>query len=259
MNRNEMVKSAQKTKAPLRRVLLYLFCAAMFAVMIALLIVRCIRDGANAHPEKLIGNAALWLVPVACRLLFRDKVSDLVLWVFCVFAFLASFLGTVMGGYAKVWWYDLAMHTASGYLVSFFGLFLVCKLADVRSLNPALTVIACFAVSVAVAGLWEIFEFVTDLLFDGVAQGYPIESTDGTVFRSVNDTMEDMICGTCGALAFVIHYLAHVFSKKSLLLDTFKRDFTGAERYDAAGTGAAPVEAAGAKTAETAEKTNEKR
>ena len=99
MNRNEMVKSAQKTKAPLRRVLLYLFCAAMFAVMIALLIVRCIRDGANAHPEKLIGNAALWLVPVACRLLFRDKVSDLVLWVFSVFAFLASLLGTVMGGY----------------------------------------------------------------------------------------------------------------------------------------------------------------
>ena len=62
MNRNEMTGPVQKTKAPLRRVLLYLFCAAMFAVMIALLIVRCIRDGANAHPEKLI---VMWTIRTA--------------------------------------------------------------------------------------------------------------------------------------------------------------------------------------------------
>ena len=214
-------------RMPLRRILLFAFCGLMAAVMTALLIERTARLGAGAHPEKLAGNIALWLAPVACRLLFKDKVSDLVLWVFCVFAFLASFLGTVMGLYARIWWYDLVMHAASGYLVSYLGLFIACKLADVRTLHPALTMTVCFAVSLAVAGLWEIFEFATDQIFDGVAQGFPITAADGTVFRSVNDTMEDMICGACGATAFAAHYLAHVLSGRSLLLDAFKRDFTG--------------------------------
>ena len=144
---------------------------------------------------------------------------------FVIFAFFASFLGSVEGLYGSVWWYDLAMHTLFGYIGGFIGLFFLCKLADADKLRPLLVILFCFAVSLMFAALWEVFEFAGDKLLGNNAQGVPVTDINGDLYIPVDDTMEDIICNTVGALVFAAHYAAHVLSKRSLLLAGAKRDF----------------------------------
>ncbi len=211
----------QSTSLPRRqnaaRICFLIFCFGMCAVMIGITVVRALRS-ADAGLARNLGNVALWLLPAVYCLIRKERAELPLLWGYAVFVFLASFLGSVYGFYGRIWWYDLATHTVSGYLLGWVGLFAVCKLADERTLRPAFVLFVCFCASVAGAGLWEIFEFVTDLLFDGTAQGGLLETADGELIRALNDTMEDIICGTVGALAFAAHYLAHVLSGRSLLL-----------------------------------------
>lgn len=219
-----------RRKIPPLRIFVYAASAILFVAMIVV-IVRRFADGTmeNRFPV-LAGNALLWLVPFAGRALFRDKIGDAMWAIFVIFAFLASFLGSVEGLYGSVWWYDLAMHTAFGYLGCFVGLFFACKLADIRRLRPFFIVLFCFAVSLMFGALWEIFEFTGDQLLGNAAQGAHIPDGNGGWFIDVRDTMEDIICNTAGALAFAVHYAAHALSGRSLLLEGAKRDFSPKKR-----------------------------
>lgn len=186
----------------------------------------------SAGPALLLSNLALWLIPFACTVWFRRAVSDGVLLILEIFLFFASFLGSCVRLYDSVNWYDAAVHTVVGYVAALLGLFIVCKLADVNKMRPALVVIVCVAVSLAVAAVWEIYEFVTDLLLAGTAQGTPVETVTGSFVVDVRDTMEDILCNTGGAIVFAIHYLAHLWSKKDLGMRFFKRDFTGTKKAE---------------------------
>ena len=215
-----------RKKIPPLRLAVYIASAAMTAVMLALTIYRIATDTTQGRTAVLVSNTLLWLIPFVCRPLFKDGIGDAVYAVFVVFSFLAAFLGSVLGFYGSVWWYDLAMHFAFGYLGGIIGLFFVCKLEKIGNLRHVFVIFVCFAVSLMFAALWEVFEFTTDVLLGGTAQGFPVELADGTTGTLVNDTMEDIICNLCGAVLFAVHYAAHVFSGKSLLLDTMKRDFS---------------------------------
>ena len=131
-----MDKKTFLKKVPPLRLAVYVFCAAMFAVMIAVTAVRAVNGGLTERMVVMIGNCLLWLLPFVCRPLFKDKISDGV-WLFAaVYCFFASFLGTVMGFYGSVWWYDMAMHTLFGYVGAVIGLFFACKLSDAEKLSP---------------------------------------------------------------------------------------------------------------------------
>ena len=88
------------------------------------------------------------------------------------------------------------------------------------------------------AALWEVFEFSGDQLIGNNAQGDPVTLPDGQIIRPVADTMEDIICNLCGALAFVIHYAAHAISRRSLGFNALIRDFSKGKKpaHSAAGT-----------------------
>ena len=220
--------STDQRKIPLIRLLVDLASAAMFAAMIVLTSVRIANGTAKGRMTVLILNILLWLIPFIFRPIFKQKISDGIYAVFVIFAFLASFLGSVLGFYSKIWWYDLAIHFAFGYLAAVIGLFFFCKLADVYAQKPLLIMLFCFAVSLMFAVLWEIFELSGDALLGNTAQGTHIPTADGGFVTAVNDTMEDMICNTLGAILFTLHYAAHALSKKSLLFDTLKKDFSAA-------------------------------
>ncbi len=235
-----------RRKIPPLRIFVYAASALLFVAMIVV-IVRRFADGTmGSRFIVLAGNALLWLVPFAGRAIFRDKIGDAMWAIFVIFAFLASFLGSVEGLYGSVWWYDLAMHTLFGYLGGFIGLFFLCKLADADKLNPLLVILFCFAVSLMFAALWEIFEFAGDKLLGNNAQGVPVTDINGDLYIPVDDTMEDIICNTVGALVFAAHYAAHVLSKRSLLLAGAKRDFAPAARRTAQTAPAAAAAAEGA-------------
>lgn len=212
------------------RIFVLAFAGAMFLASIGVTVWHGMHGFEAAGLPLLLSNVVLWLIPFACHIWFRRAVSDGVLLIAEIFLFFASFLGSCVRLYDLIGWYDIAMHSVVGYVAALLGLFFVCKLADVGRLRPAFVLLVCIAVSLAIAAVWEMYEFVTDLWLAGGAQGAPVETVTGDFVVPVNDTMEDILCNTGGALVFAIHYLAHVWSKKDLGIGFFKRDFTTKKR-----------------------------
>ena len=229
-------------KIPPLRLAVYLISAALFIAMAVI----AVRQGMAGWPEEgpavVLGNAVLWLVPFVLGPLLRRYIGDSLWLLFAVFAFFASFLGTIMRFYENIWWYDLAMHTVFGYIGCLIGLFFACKLADIYALRPLLIALFCFCVSLMFAALWEVFEFAGDLLLGNNAQGDPVQTVTGELFIPVNDTMEDIICNLTGAVLFLLHYGLHRLSRRSLGFCMFMKDFSIGKKPSPASVQKAPAE-----------------
>ena len=109
-----------------------------------------------------------------------------------VFVFAAVFLGEVRGYYVRFWWWDVVLHTASGFLLGILGFLLVYVLNEKEDLDvhmkPGFVALFAFMFAVGLGALWEIFEFGMDSLF-----GLNMQKS-GLV-----DTMWDLIVDTVGA------------------------------------------------------------
>lgn len=131
------------------------------------------------------------------------------------------FLGEFGDFYERFWWWDLLLHTSSGFLLGLFAYILVFVLnrSPRSSLHLSPPFVALFTVSFAVAcgGVWEIFEYSMDQLFGTNMQK-----------SGLDDTMEDMIVNLIGALAFgLVGYLQFRVDKDSFIapmIERFMRD-----------------------------------
>lgn len=138
-----------------------------------------------------------------------------------VSVFLFIDLTLIPGGtfdfYVVVPGWDKMLHTASGFVMYLIGLALGELLAGKQASGKrraAIATIFAFAFSVAIAGLWEIFEFAGDSIFgmnNQAWQGGLIgETADGNYIVSdprgngLIDSMTDMICALCGTLLFFV-------------------------------------------------------
>ncbi len=109
-----------------------------------------------------------------------------------LFVYASLFLGEVHGYYARFWWWDIVLHTGSGFLLGILGFLLVYVLNErpeaELSMRPRFIALFAFMFAVGMGALWEIFEFAMDQLF-----GLNMQKS-GLV-----DTMWDLIVDTAGA------------------------------------------------------------
>lgn len=109
-----------------------------------------------------------------------------------LFVFASLFLGSIHGYYERFWWWDVMLHTSSGFLLGLLGFLLVYVLNQEPNIKlhmrPAFVALFAFTFSVGLGALWEIFEFAMDQLFGTNMQ------RSGLV-----DTMWDLIVDTVGA------------------------------------------------------------
>lgn len=107
------------------------------------------------------------------------------------FVFAAIFLGEALDFYERLWWWDIALHSASSVgfgLIGFLFIFMLFEGDHYAAPPIALAFVAfCFAVTIGAA--WEIFEFTMDQLF-----GLNMQKT------GLPDTMGDLIVNMLGAL-----------------------------------------------------------
>lgn len=109
-----------------------------------------------------------------------------------LFVCLALFFGEVLDFYNRYWWWDLFLHTQSGFLLGITGFVLVYVLNENDSiqmdLSPGfISLFAClFAISIG--ALWEIFEYAMDQSF-----GLNMQKS------GLDDTMWDLIVDSIGA------------------------------------------------------------
>ena len=116
-----------------------------------------------------------------------------------LFVFASLFLGEVRGYYVRYWWWDIALHTASGLLLGILGFLLVYVLnesddVDLR-MKPRFVALFAFFFAVGTGALWEIFEFSMDRLVGTNMQKPMFNDPSG-----LTDTMWDLVVDTVGAL-----------------------------------------------------------
>lgn len=183
-------------------------------------VVLCILGIAYAFPMILEGD---WyeigirltiiltaLVPTMVRKILHLKISYTMELVYLLFIIFGHFIGSILGIYNEISHYDKIMHTLSGVLTSFVALIVLNNINQYKFKNVIFNIVFMIVFSLAVAGIWEIFEFTSDILFQADAQRVAISG--------VNDTMLDMIVALFGSILVCIEYGIEVCTHKKGLV-----------------------------------------
>lgn len=142
-----------------------------------------------------------------------------------VYIFAAIFLTTSLDLFTRYVWWDMFLHTFSGMLLAFIGFLGIYKINRKHSmdLSPFLAAAFAFGFSISLNVLFEIYEFVLDVVFNTRHQswGYtnPVfELGKDYQGSGLRDTMTDLICDTLGALivSFLFYFLYKHKKKKTL-------------------------------------------
>ena len=123
-----------------------------------------------------------------------------------LFVFLSLFLGSALDFYYRFWWWDLVLHTASGFLLGIIGFIVLFLLNQTDRLPSGVkpSFLSVFGVTFAVTlgVVWEIFEFAMDSFWPALN----MQTTE----TGVRDTMQDLIVDTLGAIAVAIMGYAYL-------------------------------------------------
>ena len=159
--------------------------------------------------ENVFLTAIVILLTLAPAFLFRRYrvvIPPEFQLVAALFVFLSLFLGSALDFYYRFWWWDLVLHTASGFLLGIIGFVVLFVLNQTDRVRPAMTpaFISFFGVTFAVTlgVVWEIFEFAVDT----VRPELNMQSTE----TGVRDTMVDLIVDTAGAVVVALMGYAYL-------------------------------------------------
>ena len=115
-----------------------------------------------------------------------------------VFVYASLFLGEVHGFYARFWWWDVVLHTGSGFLLGVLGFLLVYTMNEKKEIEldmkPKFVALFAFVFALGMGAIWEIFEFAMDQLL-GVNMQKPMFNDPS----GLTDTMWDLIVDGVGA------------------------------------------------------------
>lgn len=161
----------------------------------------------------LWGSLALTFVPEVFTKVSKVKIPIWARVFYTLFLFCSQFLGSFLGAYTYFSWWDAMLHSVSGVFIGYVALIIMVT-ADRSGIlfkqhKTGLVVLFIFAIGIASAGIWEIIEFTGDTFFGTNAQ-----------LGSLQDTMEDIICGTIGGGIYAIYIGMMLKSKHKCAIDT---------------------------------------
>lgn len=167
----------------------------------------------------LIGSCLLTFIPEIYTKWTKVSIPIEACFFYNVFIFAAQFLGTYLGAYTFFSWWDIMLHLVSGVMIGYVALIIlitVMRSPTIFQKKYAL-VVALFIFTVGATGavIWEIIEFSGDTFLGTNAQ-----------LGSLQDTMEDLICGTGvgGLFALYIWWVMHT-ERKALIYKLLKCNF----------------------------------
>jgi hypothetical protein len=185
---------------------LTLIMQAIVAVALVVFIVR--RDWENVFLTTIV--ILLMLIPIILRRRYDVVLPPEFQLVAAGFIFFSVYLGSVRGYYSKFWWWDIALHTSSGFILGiagFLSLFLLNRTDRIpKGMQPIF--ICFFGVTFAVflGVVWEIFEYACDRLGPRFGWHSNMQSTES----GVRDTMQDLIVDTIGAIVVAVMGYAYL-------------------------------------------------
>lgn len=128
------------------------------------------------------------------------------------FLFCALFLGEIGDYYNRFWWWDVALHTTSGFMLGIVG-FLLAHILNEQTrihltMQPIFVATFAFFFAVGIGAIWEIVEFTMDSVAGTNMQKPMLDDPSG-----LTDTMWDLIVDAIGAL--VISVLGYGYLKSA--------------------------------------------
>lgn len=155
------------------------------------------------------GIVAVTLVPVLLERRFRVHIPPQFQLLAIAFVFAALFLGEVHGYYTRFWWWDIALHTMSGFLLGIVGFLLVYLLNEIEEvglhMKPGFIAFFAFLFALGVGVFWELLEFGMDGFFGMNMQKEMLGDPSGLV-----DTMIDLLVDAVGALVIAVYGYRHL-------------------------------------------------
>ncbi len=193
-----------------------LFLQLWLAVALIIFVMR--RDWENVFLTLTV--IGLTVVPAYVLRRSRIFVPPEFQLIAVLFVFLSLFLGSAGDFYDRFWWWDILLHTGSGFLFGIVGWIVMFLLLESdhlpRAIGPALLSAfgICFAVTLGV--LWELVEYAMDLLWPHLNM---MSHETG-----VNDTMHDLLVDLIGAL--LVGMIGYAYSRRgrfSFVVDAVRR------------------------------------
>lgn len=155
------------------------------------------------------GIIAITLVPLLLERRFRVHIPPQFQLLAIAFAFASLFLGEVHGYYTRFWWWDMALHTISGFLLGIVGFLLVHLLNETEDvgvhMKSGFVAFFAFLFALGIGALWEIFEFAMDSFFGMNMQKEMLGDASG-----LTDTMVDLMVDAAGALVVALYGYRHL-------------------------------------------------
>ncbi len=150
-----------------------------------------------------IGIIFVTLTPFFLRKFLHVYIPPEFVLLAIAFIFASLFLGEIRGYYTRFWWWDILLHSSSGFLLGIIGFLLVHVLNETEDIGvhmkPGFVAFFAFVFSVGIGVLWEIFEFSMDSFFGMNMQKEMLGDPSG-----LTDTMWDLIVDTLGALVISV-------------------------------------------------------
>jgi hypothetical protein len=182
--------------------LTWTFCIqVLLGIGLAVFIWR--RDWQNVFLTVIV--VGLTLLPVILDRQYRVIIPPEFQLISAAFVFLSLFLGSATDFYYKYWWWDIVLHTGSGFLLGIVGFIFLFVLNQTnripREMKPGFVCFFAVTFAVFLGVLWEIFEFIVDCFTTANMQSRE---------TNVVDTMQDLIVDTLGAVVVALMGLAYV-------------------------------------------------
>jgi len=164
------------------------------------------------------GIFLLTLLPSILRKRLKVSLPAEFEFITVLFIFISLYLGELHSYYTIFWWWDIILHTSSGFLFGILGFLFIYILNEERKVNvkliPSFVALFAFAFSITIGALWEIYEFGMDNIF-----GFFMQK------GSLGDTMWDLIVNAIGALIISVMGYFYVKGGSSAILDRMIRKF----------------------------------
>ena len=162
------------------------------------------------------------LLPGFLRKKVKLEIPSKMMFAYALFLYCAIYLGEMRSFYYRVPHWDTILHAFSGMMLGALGFSLLSLLNNTKkvpvNLSPAFVLVftVCFAVTVGV--LWEVYEFLADIVLKTNMQKFMLNN--GTMLvgnKALFDTMEDLITDFVGALVVaVLGYISQKHKKNYL-------------------------------------------
>ncbi len=134
----------------------------------------------------------------------KNKVNDKLVFIYYIYLFILMTLGCLGRFYSKFTYYDVFAHFMFGFAGCIIGLYML-NLFSVHDKSMVFTIIFMLFCTLALSSIWEIFEYISSIVFK--------EDVQNVLTTGVSDTMEDIIASFIASIIFSVTY---TFKKKKI-------------------------------------------